>query len=122
MPTPPPWWTETQEAPLTALSRALRMGQSAMASETVFHAFGLTVGRSDRTRVQMVAADDDRSADLSFFHQTVDDFAESSPLSVAQPTDAGWKPLEFDPLAGLRTHRPRASSSGNSLITASSVA
>ncbi len=33
MPTPPPWWTETQEAPLTAFRRAFRMGQSAMASE-----------------------------------------------------------------------------------------
>ncbi len=33
MPTPPPWWTETQVAPLTALTSALRIGQSAMASE-----------------------------------------------------------------------------------------
>src|SRR5918911_1095739 len=32
MPTPPPWWTETQLAPEAVLSRALRIGQSAMAS------------------------------------------------------------------------------------------
>src|SRR5690606_34688396 len=32
IPTPPPWWTETQLAPPTALIRALRIGQSATAS------------------------------------------------------------------------------------------
>jgi hypothetical protein len=32
MPTPPPWWTLTQEAPEAVLSRAFRIGQSAMAS------------------------------------------------------------------------------------------
>src|ERR671912_534613 len=33
MPTPPPWWKETHEAPLAVLSSAFRMGQSATASE-----------------------------------------------------------------------------------------
>lgn len=33
MPTPPPWWMDTQEAPLAVLTRALSSGQSAMASE-----------------------------------------------------------------------------------------
>ena len=33
MPTPPPWWTATHDAPEAVLSRALRMGQSAMASD-----------------------------------------------------------------------------------------
>jgi hypothetical protein len=32
MPTPPPWWTDTQVAPLDVLSSALRIGQSAIAS------------------------------------------------------------------------------------------
>ncbi len=32
MPTPPPWCTETQVAPLDALSSAFRIGQSAIAS------------------------------------------------------------------------------------------
>jgi hypothetical protein len=32
MPTPPPWWKLTHEAPLAVLSKALRTGQSAMAS------------------------------------------------------------------------------------------
>ena len=38
MPTPPPWWTETQVAPPTALSSAFRIGQSATASEPSFMA------------------------------------------------------------------------------------
>ena len=33
MPTPPPWWTLTHVAPAAVLSSALRIGQSAIASE-----------------------------------------------------------------------------------------
>ena len=33
MPTPPPWWTLTHDAPDAVLTRALRIGQSAIASE-----------------------------------------------------------------------------------------
>src|SRR6266545_3606917 len=33
IPTPPPWWTLTHVAPAAVLRSALRMGQSAMASE-----------------------------------------------------------------------------------------
>ena len=33
MPTPPPWWKETQVAPDAVLTSALRIAQSAMASE-----------------------------------------------------------------------------------------
>ena len=36
MPTPPPWWNETQVAPAAVLSYALRIGQSAMASDPSF--------------------------------------------------------------------------------------
>ena len=32
MPTPPPWWTDTQVAPLDAFSSAFSTGQSAIAS------------------------------------------------------------------------------------------
>ena len=32
MPTPPPWWKLTQEAPAAVLTSALRIGQSAIAS------------------------------------------------------------------------------------------
>jgi hypothetical protein len=32
MPTPPPWWTDTQVAPLDAFKRAFNTGQSAIAS------------------------------------------------------------------------------------------
>ncbi len=33
MPTPPPWWIETHEAPEAVLSSAFNSGQSAIASE-----------------------------------------------------------------------------------------
>jgi hypothetical protein len=33
MPTPPPWWIDTQVAPEAVLTRALSGGQSAIASE-----------------------------------------------------------------------------------------
>ena len=33
MPTPPPWWNETQLAPVAVLTSALRIGQSATASD-----------------------------------------------------------------------------------------
>src|SRR5215210_1813398 len=33
IPTPPPWWIDTQVAPLAVLTSALSSGQSAMASE-----------------------------------------------------------------------------------------
>ncbi len=33
MPTPPPWWMETQVAPEAVLTSAFSSGQSAMASE-----------------------------------------------------------------------------------------
>ena len=33
MPTPPPWWNDTHVAPDAVLTSALRIAQSAMASE-----------------------------------------------------------------------------------------
>ena len=33
MPTPPPWWMDTQDAPQAVLTSALSNGQSAIASE-----------------------------------------------------------------------------------------
>ena len=33
MPTPPPWWMDTQDAPEAVLTSAFSSGQSAMASE-----------------------------------------------------------------------------------------
>ena len=33
MPTPPPWWNDTHDAPVAVLTSALRIGQSATASE-----------------------------------------------------------------------------------------
>src|SRR2546425_2107373 len=52
MPTPPPWWIETQVAPLAQLSNALRKAQSDTASEPSFIAsvsrFGLATDPASR--------------------------------------------------------------------------
>ena len=65
MPTPPPWWNETQVAPPTALISALRSGQSAMASLPSFIASVSRLRRRDRAGIEMIAADDDRRLRLA---------------------------------------------------------
>src|SRR6185437_5545857 len=47
MPTPPPWWKDTHDAPLAVLSSALRIGQSATASVPSFIA---SVSRNGEAR------------------------------------------------------------------------
>ena len=47
------------------LTRALRIGQSAMASEPSFIASVSRFGRGDRAGVEMIAADDDRRLQLA---------------------------------------------------------
>ena len=46
MPTPPPWWKLTQVAPPAVLTRALRIGQSAIASEPSFIASVSRLGQA----------------------------------------------------------------------------
>ena len=65
MPTPPPWWIDTQVAPAAVLTSAFSSGQSAIASEPSGHRLGLAVGGGDRARVEVVAADHDRRRQLA---------------------------------------------------------
>ena len=100
MPTPPPWWTETQVAPLTALSRALRIGQSPMASEpsripSVSRLGEATEPQSRWSRPITIGAFTSPRG-----HQLVEHPAGLGALAVAQPADARRQALEGDALAG----------------------
>ena len=99
MPTPPPWWNETHDAPVAVLTSALRIGQSATASRAVAHRLGLALRRGDRAGVEVVAADHDRRLDLAGRDELVEAQAGEVALAVAEPADPRRQPLERDALA-----------------------
>ena len=68
----------------------------------VGHALGLAVGRRDRARVEVVAADHDRRLELAAAHHLVEAQPEPVALAVAEPADPRRQSLEGDPLARLR--------------------
>src|SRR5215470_13180157 len=75
MPTPPPWWIDTQVAPEAQLRSALRRGQSETAS------------------------DPSRIASVSRLGEATDPLSRwSRPMAVAEPSpaDARRQPLELD--------------------------
>src|SRR3954462_3722973 len=80
MPTPPPWWNETQLAPVAVLTSALRIGQAATASVPsgiarvgpVAHPLGLALRRGAAAGVEMVAPDHDRALHGARRHQVVE--------------------------------------------------
>ena len=115
MPVPPPWWIDTHVAPAAVLTRALSSGQSAIASEPSRMPFGLAVGRRHRTCVEVVAADDDRRADLARGDQLVEAQAGLGALAVAQPADARRQALERH---ALLRHRDPACAATRSRGTA----
>ncbi len=65
MPTPPPWWKLTHVAPAAVLTRALRIGQSAIASEPSRMPSVSRYGLATLPGVEVVAADDDRCCQLA---------------------------------------------------------
>ena len=99
MPTPPPWWSDTQVAPLAVLSKALSSGQSLIAS---LPSFMLSVSRlgeatlplSRWSRPMTIGA-----RDFAAPHHLVEGEAEAVALAEADPADARGQALEGDPLA-----------------------
>src|SRR5437588_2545185 len=65
----------------------------------ILHRFCLAEGRGYRTRIQVIAANYDRSLDPSFFHQIVHGQTESGALAITQPADSCRQSLELDPPA-----------------------
>src|SRR5438067_9458549 len=68
---------------------------------SVAHRLGLAVGRRHRSRIEVVASDDDGRLDLPRLHQLVERQSRARALAVAEPSDARRKPLE---LHVLRRH------------------
>ena len=56
MPTPPPWWKETQVAPPTALISALSNRPVTDRVAAVAHGFRFAVGGSHRTGIEVISA------------------------------------------------------------------
>ena len=102
MPTPPPWWTLTQCAPAAVLSSALRIGQSAIASEPSLIASVSRYGRGDRagsrwSRPITIGAVTSPLATSSLNAQPA-----CGALAVAEPADPRRQALERDALLGHR--------------------
>ena len=107
MPTPPPWWNDTHDAPLATLSSALRIGQSAIASlpsciASVSRNGDATLPVSRWSRPITIGA-----RQLAARDEVVERDAESRALALAQPADARRQPLELDPLARERDPAPQ---------------
>ena len=111
MPTPP-WCTETQVAPPTALIRAFKIGQSAMASlpsrASVSRLGEATEPQSRWSRPMTMGAL------ISPWLQVVNNSAEAGTLAVSQPADTGRQPLELHLSPAMRIQRARCSSWANS--------
>ena len=123
MPTPPPWWMLTQDAPEAVLTRAFSSGQSAIASLPSRHRLGLPVRRGHRAAVQVIAAEHDRRLHLAALHQLVEAQAGQVPLAVAEPADPRRQALEVRPSRWPSgSTGPAASFCGNRSRMAASVA
>ena len=100
MPTPPPWWIDTQVAPLATLTIALSSGQSAIASEpsaiaSVSRYGEATEPQSRWSRPMTIGALTSPRGD-----QVVERQPGLVALAVAEPADAGRQALEVHPLLG----------------------
>ena len=101
MPTPPPWWIETHDAPLAVLSSAFSSGQSAIASEpsaiaSVSRYGDATEPASRWSRPMTIGA-----GQLARGDHLVELQAREVALLVAEPADARRQPFEVHLLGGL---------------------
>src|SRR5438309_7128019 len=98
MPTPPPWWKDTQEAPFTAFTSAFRIGQSAIASEPSFIASVSRLGEATDPQSRWSRP----ITSGAFTRPLRTSSLKTSParaLAVAEPADPRRQSLELDPLA-----------------------
>src|ERR1039458_1072325 len=129
MPTPPPLWIETHDAPAAVFTSAFSSGQSATETaggapvdrtprrsrrrihqriqqrpvghrvRAIFHAFGFAERRSHRPAIQVIAPNHDGSLVRPFFHKTVNPQSKPRSLAISQPADASRQSLKLDALA-----------------------
>src|SRR2546422_486082 len=121
MPTPPPWWNATHAAPDAVFSRALRIAQSAIASEP--------------SRIPSVSRNGDATEPVSRWSRPITTGAPTSPCFTrslsAQPNAArspcpsqqmrAGNPWKATRSPASRIQRARCSFSGNSSHTKRSV-
>src|SRR5207244_5074329 len=65
---------------------------------TVEHSFGLSKGRCNRSRIQVIATDDDGSFHLALPHQFVHGDAKLGALAITKPADARRQSLKMNAL------------------------
>ena len=107
MPTPPPWWNETQLAPVAVFTSALRIGQSATASEPSRIASVSRCGEATEPASRW-----SRPITIGAAHRARrDQLVEAQPgevaLAVAEPADPRGQALE-----AARARAPARSSGG----------
>ncbi len=88
MPTPPPWWKETQEAPLAVVEQGIEDRPVGDRVGAVTHGLCLAVRGGDRAGVEVIAADHDRRLDFTASHQLVEGDSRPISFSVPQPADS----------------------------------
>ena len=98
MPTPPPWWTDTHEAPRRGREERVQDRPVGDRVGAVHHRLGLAERRGDRAGIEVVAADHDRRRHLAAADELVEDQARLRPVALAEPADPGRQPLELDPV------------------------
>ena len=121
MPTPPPWWKLTQVAPAAVLTRALRIGQSAIASEPSRIAsvsrFGVATQPASRwSRPMTIGAPTSPEATSSLTRSPAG-ARRRSRASRSAPGAPGTGPSR----AARRSQRWSPSSSGKSSVSARSM-
>ena len=102
MPTPPPWWIDTQVAPDAVFSSAFSSGQSAIASEPSAIASVSRYGEATEPESRWSRPITIGRGELARRDHLVELEPGEVALLVAEPADAGGQPLEVHLLAGLR--------------------
>src|SRR5690554_1369991 len=78
------------------INEGIKNGPIGNGIAAILHGFSLPVGGGHRTTVQMIAANDNESLNLSLPHQLVDGQAKFNPFAIAQPANPRGQALEGD--------------------------
>src|SRR5438067_1909708 len=62
---------------------------------SVFHSFGLAIRRRDRSSIEVIAANGNRSFQITPTDQFINRFTHLSALAITEPTDARRQSLEL---------------------------
>ena len=102
MPTPPPWWIETQDGARRGVHERVEQRPVGDGVGAVEHRLGLAVGRGDRAAVEVVATDHEGRLHRARRHELVERHAGFVALFVPEPADSRGQALKGDAVLGLR--------------------